>query len=169
VQLSIIDQIFSQFWNYMAVSWLWIIPIGLALQLYGVAMFMRASLRDDQYRKMSWVKATGYAVMFVVGMPLVGQGLAVVLVGTAPFLASATNIISLLNRVFPVDQHVAVVSQPWGYVITLLFLAFYSIKVIRSLKGRSLIWRPLLQIFCVLIFSHLFFQIAVYAVLKLTL
>jgi hypothetical protein len=64
---------------------------------------------------------------------------------------------------------VAAVSQPWGYVVTLLAAALYFFKVLRSLKGRSLFWRPLLQIFFVLLFSHLFFQIAVYAILKLIL
>jgi len=153
----------------MGVSGHFVIPIGLGLQLYGVALAMRTSLRDDQYRKMSWIKAFGYAVMFVVGMPLVGQGSAAALVWVAPFIASATNILAMLERVFPIDQRVAAVSQPWGYVVTLLVAALYFFKVLRSLKGRSLIWRPLLQIFFVLIFSHLFFQIAVYAVLKLVL
>ncbi len=169
MQPSIIDQIVGQFSDYMSVSGQFVIPLGLGLQLYGVAMVMRSSLRDDQYRKMSWVKAMGYAVMFVVGMPLVGQGAGAALVWAAPFLASAVNIIALLERVFPIDQRVAAVSQPWGYVVTLLAAALYFFKVLRSLKGRSLFWRPLLQIFFVLLFSHLFFQIAVYAILKLIL
>jgi hypothetical protein len=166
LQPSIIDQIVNQFSAYMGVSGHFVIPIGLGLQLHGVALAMRSSLRDDQYRKMSWIKAFGYAVMFVVGMPLVGQGSAAALVWVAPFLASATNILAMLERVTTIDQRIAAISQPWGYVIALLATAFYFFKTRSGLKGRSMIWRPLLQVLFFLIFSHVLFQIAIYAILK---
>ena len=169
MQQSISDQILSQFLDYMSVSAQYVIPLGLGLQLYGVALVLRSTLRDDQYRKMSWVKTFGYAVMFVVGMPLVGQGLGAVLVWSAPLVANALNIMALLQRIFPVDQRIASVSQPWGYAVSLLVGFFYIFKVICTLRGRSIIWRPLLRILCVLIFSFLFFQIAAYAIFKLIL
>lgn len=64
---SFLESIKGQLAAYLNVSGKTIVPLGIILQLVGVAAAIRLFLRDDNIRIISWVKALALSVMFLWG------------------------------------------------------------------------------------------------------
>jgi hypothetical protein len=168
MQTSLFDQLYALLSNYLVAKGTSVVPLGLALQLCGIAIFLRGNLRDNQYARMSWVKALGTGVMFVVGMPLVSQTLSGVLIWLVPLGIGYVDILNLLALLSPIDADAASVSRPWGYLFAFLAIAGFVYRKIRVLKGRAPVRRDYIHIALVAGFSHVIFQLLTYAVRKLT-
>lgn len=167
METSLFDQLSALLSNYLVAKGTSVVPLGLGLQLCGIAVFLRGNLRDNQYARMSWVKAMGTAIMFVVGMPLVSQTLSGVLVWLVPLGIGYVDVLNLLALLSPIDGETASASRPWGYLFTFLTAAWFVHRKIRLQKGRALIRRDYIHITLVAAFSHVIFQLLAYAVLKL--
>lgn len=167
MQTPLIDQLYALLSNYLVAKGASVVPLGLALQLFGIAVFLRGNLRDNQYTRMSWVKALGTGVMFVVGMPLVSQTLSGVLLWLVPIGIGYVDILNLLALLSPIDTDTASVSRPWGYLLAFLAVAGFTYRKIRQLKGRDPVRRDYAHIGLLAAFSHVIFQLLSYAVLRL--
>jgi hypothetical protein len=168
MQESIFDQIKDRLAGYLTTSGKIVLPIGVVLQLVGVAFVIRVFFRDNNIRVISWVKAFAFAVLFIVGAPAVAQSLSAILVWVVPWVLGNLDVLSVLARFSPVDDSIAGLSRPWGYLLTILVTGIF---VYRHVKIRNFGRRPsardyafFIGIFLVL---HVMLQLLCYVVFQM--
>jgi hypothetical protein len=144
-----------------------IFPLGLFVQLVIVAVALRTFFRDDQYQLMGFLKAFGYAILFVVGAPIAGQILSALLVWIVPMATRFLDVMTLLKTVSPIDESAATVSRPWAYALAILAgISFFAWRV-KSLKRNRFTLLHAGQVALVLLVANALFQLLVYSVVKI--
>lgn len=168
MQESIADQIKDQLLGYLNTSGKVVVPIGVILQLVGVAAIIRIFLRDNNIRLIGWVKAFALAILFVIGAPVVAQAVSATLVWVVPWVLDHLDPLSVLARFSAVDDSVAGVSRPWGYLLTVLSTGVF---VYRHIRVRNFGRRPNLREYAyfavVFVVIHVVLQLLCYVVFQM--
>jgi hypothetical protein len=162
---SFLESIKDQLAAYLNVSGKTIVPLGIILQLVGVAAAIRLFLRDDNIRIISWVKALALSVMFIVGAPVIAQSVSALVLWLVPLILGNIDVLGVLSRFSSVDVSVAGASRPWAYLLTILGT---TILVYRQAEKRISNRRPSSRIYAftfgTLLVLHVFFQLLCYVV-----
>lgn len=168
MQESILDQIKDQLAGYLNTSGKIVVPLGIILQLLGVAAVIRMFLRDDNIRLISWLKALALAILFIIGAPVVAQAVSAVLVWLVPWVLDHLDPLIVLARISAVDDSVAGVSRPWGYLLTILATAVFVYRHFRIRNvGRRLSFRECAYLLLVFLGFHVVLQLLCYVVIQM--
>jgi hypothetical protein len=145
-----------------------VVSISILVQTIIVAIAIRVFFRDDQYRLMGFVKAFGYALMFVVGAPVAGLISSALLVWLVPMAMHFLDVLTFLKTVSSVDEVAAAISRPWAYAASILVgLAFFVWRIRGSKQSHAFTWCHAGQVAVVLMVSNIFFQLVLYSVVRL--
>ena len=168
MQQSILDQIKGQLADYLNTSGRVVVPLGIIIQLAGVAAIIRMFLRDDNIRLIGWLKALALAILFIVGAPVVAQAVSAVLVWLVPWVLDHLDPLVVLARFSAVDDSVAGVSRPWGYLLTILVTAVFVYRHIKIRNfGRRPGFRECAYFLAVFLGFHVVLQLLCYVVIQM--
>lgn len=144
-----------------------VLTLGVFLQIVIVMVLIKGSFRDNHVNRLGWIKSISYAILFVIGTPLISQISSAVLVFVMPFLLKYLDVMTLLGGISSISQEVAALSRPWAYALALLATAGFLIWRIRTNKRRSFTWVHAGQLVLFALFANIFFQFFVYGALVL--
>jgi hypothetical protein len=168
MQESILDQFKEQLAGYLNTSGKVVVPLGVTLQLVGVAAIIRIFLRDNNIRLIGWLKALALATLFIIGAPVVSQAVSAVVVWAVPWVLDHLDPLIVIARFSAVDDSVAGVSRPWGYLLTIFATGVF---IYRHIKVKNFGRRPSLKEYAyfvgVFLFLHVVLQLLCYVVIQM--
>lgn len=168
MQESILDQIKDQLAGYLNTSGKVVVPLGVILQLVGVAAIIRIFLRDNNIRLIGWLKALALATLFIIGAPVVSQAVSAVVVWAVPWVLDHLDPLLVLARFSAVDDSVAGVSRPWGYLLAILATGVFMYRHIKIRNfGRRPSFRECSYFLAVFLGFHVVLQLLCYVVIQM--